>query len=95
MYQKRSSARPKPELAAAMGPSPGQVIVRAKAVRGAAYEWQMSTDGGATWVDVGLTTVATTGVGGLVKGTTCLFRFRTTRRNVTGGWSQSIGFFVH
>lgn len=95
MFQKKSSARPKPNLAATLGPTPGQVLVRAKAVKGSAYEWECSTDGGATWVALRLTTVANTSVEGLTRGTTCLFRFRTTRRNVTGSWSQSISFYVH
>jgi hypothetical protein len=95
MFQKRSSARAKANLAAVMGPSPGQVIVRARAVKGASYEWQCSTDGGVTWVAVGLTTVANTSVAGLARGTTCLFRFRTTRRDVTGAWSQTLSFYVY
>jgi hypothetical protein len=95
MFEKGSSARAKPGLAASMGPVPGQVLVRAKAVKRAAYEWQMSTDDGVTWVAVALTTVANTSVTGLARGTTCLFRVRTTRGSVTTGWSQILGFFVH
>jgi hypothetical protein len=95
MFQKRSSARSKPELAAAMGAAPGQVTVRAKAVRGSAYEWQYSIDGGLTWMVAGLTTVAHTSVAGLAQGTTCLFRFRTTRGSVTGDWSQIASLYVH
>jgi len=95
MYLKQSSARPKPELAAAMGPAPGQVLVRARAVRGSAYEWQWSTDDGETWAAIGLTTVAHTSVGGVARGTTCLFRFRTTRGSVTGDWSQPFSFYAY
>jgi len=95
MFQKKSSARSKPELAATMGEAPGQVLVRAKAVKGSAYEWQYSIDGGLTWVALHLTTVANTSVTGLAQGTTCLFRFRTTRRDVTGDWSPTLSFYVH
>ncbi len=95
MYLKGSSARSKPDLAASMGKAPGQVVVRARALKGAAYEWQMSTDGGVTWVSLGITTVANTSVLGLARGTACLFRFRTTRGKVTGDWSAPAGFFVY
>jgi hypothetical protein len=89
MFQKKPGGRAKPEIVAVKGPAPGLVIVRARAVRGAAYEWQMSTDGRVTWVAVALTTVASTSVSGLARRTDCLFRFRTTRRDVTGTWSQA------
>jgi hypothetical protein len=95
MFQKKSSARPKANLAATMGQIPGQVLVYAKAVKGAAYEWQISTDDGATWVALALTTCASTSATGLARGTSCLFRFRTTRRNVTDGWSESASICVH
>jgi hypothetical protein len=94
MFQKKRSARAKPNLAAVMGPAPGQVLVRARAVKGSAYEWQCSTDDGATWATLGLTTVANTSVAGLARGTTCLFRFRTTRGSVTSGWSPTASFYV-
>jgi hypothetical protein len=95
MFQKRSSARAKADLAVVKGPTPGLVIVRARAVRGSAYEWQMSIDGGETWVAVALTTVASTSVAGLARGTTCLFRYRTTRRDATGKWSQTVSYYVY
>ena len=94
MFEKMRSARSKPELAASMGPVPGLVIVRARAVKGAAYEWRCSTDGGVTWIAMGLTTVANTSIAGIARGTTCLFGFRTTRGSVTGGWSQTISFYA-
>jgi hypothetical protein len=96
MSPKRYTRPDKPDLAAVMGPVPGQAVVRAKAVgRGAAYEWQSSADGGKTWVAMGLTTVARTSLPGLVQGTTYLFRFRATFRNVTRDWSQSVSLFAH
>ena len=78
-----------------MGPAPEQVTVRAKAVRGSAYEWQYSIDGGLTWISISLTTVAHTSVMGLARGATCLFRFRTTRGSVTGDWSPTLSFYVY
>ncbi len=95
MYQKKKSARSKPDLAAVKGDAPGLVLVRARAVKRAAYEWECSTDGGATWVSLGLTTVAHTSVAGVARGTTCLFRFRTTRGSATGAWSQTVGFYMY
>lgn len=86
----------KPELEARMGPSAGEAVVRAKAVkRGAAYEWQISSDGGSTWTAMSTTTVANTSAPGLTAGTTYLFRFRTTIRKTTGEWSRSVSLFAH
>lgn len=96
MSLKRPSSYRKPPLQALSGGSPGDVIVRARAVpkRGVAYEWQHSADGGATWVPIGITTVAETGIAGLAVGTTHCFRFRTTVGKTTGGWSASVSIFV-
>jgi hypothetical protein len=96
MAPKRVAPRNKPQLAVAMGATPGEGVLRAKAVgRGAAYEWQYSSDGGKTWAAIGITTVANTTVMGLSAGTVYLFRFRTTRKKVTGDWSQTVSFLAH
>jgi hypothetical protein len=96
MSTRQLMPRQKPALEALMGPSPGQVIVRAKAVgkRAAAYEWQVAVSGNA-WSTIGTTTVAETSVPGLTAGTTYLFRLRTTVKNTTGDWSQSVSYLVH
>jgi hypothetical protein len=95
MFQKKVTARSKPHLAAAMARvNPGEVLVRAKAVKGASYEWQYSLDGGKTWLPAGTTTVANTSVLGMTVGTTLLFRFRTTLKKTTSDWSPTISFFV-
>lgn len=96
MALKQPSSYRKPALEAVAGAGPGQVIVRARAVRrrGVAYEWQRSADGGETWITMGVTTVAYTSIGGLSLGTTHLFRFRTTVKSTTGGWSESVGILV-
>jgi hypothetical protein len=79
-----------------MGSVPGLIVILAKAVkRGAAYEWQYSTDGGKTWVAMGITTVADTTLLGATPGTTYSFRFRTTRKAATSDWSMVATLFVH
>ena len=96
MSIKQSTTPQKPELQALMGPTPDEVILRAKAPpKRAAYEWQYSADGGMTWITIGTTTVAETRVSGLTAGATYLFRFRTTHKKTTGAWSQTISFIVH
>jgi hypothetical protein len=93
---KRFTKGQKAELAARMGAVPGEVVVRAKAVRrGAAYEWEYSSDGGATWIAMGTTTVANTILAGVKVGVTYAFRFRTTRKAATSDWSQIVTLFVH
>ena len=95
LFQKRFTRRSTPNLAAAMAPvNPGEVRVRAKAVKGACYEWQCSLDGGKTWVAMGITTVANTSVLGMTMGSAVLFRFRTTIKKTTGDWSPMLSFFV-
>ncbi len=74
--------------------APGEVIVRAKAVKGASYEWQYSLDGGKTWIAMGTTTVANTTLLGMTVATTVMFRFRTTVKKTTSDWSPTISFFV-
>ena len=96
LHQKAASKRSKANLAAFLGPNLGEIRVEAKAVRrGAAYEWQCSTDGGATWVTLGITTEATTSLLGATAGKTYLFRFRTTRKKTTSEWSPSVSLAVH
>ncbi len=94
MSIRQIAARSKAILAAAMAlVTPGEVLVRAKAVRGAAYEWQYSLDG-KTWLAMGTTTVANTSLLGMTVGTTVSFRFRTTVKKTTSDWVPPISFFV-
>ena len=97
MWEKKVGARWKAILAATMAVTPGEVLVRAKKVpgRGVSYEWQCSSDGGKTWVAMGITTVANTSVLGLTMGTTYQLRFRTTLKKTTGDWCDPISFVVH
>jgi hypothetical protein len=95
MFQKQVTLPSKPNLGAKMAAvNPGEVMVRAKATKGASYEWQYSLDGGKTWLAMGTTTVANTSVLGMTVGTTLLFRFRTTVKKTTSDWSPTLSFFV-
>lgn len=88
--------RKKPPLQALMSEAANEAIVRARAgKRGCAYEWQCSSDGGATWVTIATTTVAEVRVAGLTVGGTYHFRYRKTVKQATSDWSDSIRFVVH
>jgi hypothetical protein len=94
LFEAALPTRQKPNLAARTTVTPGEVLVRAKAVRGAAYEWQMSTDGGKSWISLGTTTVADTSATGLTVGGSYQFRFRTTVKKATSDWSAALPFIV-
>jgi hypothetical protein len=95
-FQRRGTLPWKANLAALMAPvTPGEVLVRAKAVKGrASYEWQYSLDGGKTWLAMGTTTVANTSLPGMTAGAALMFRFRTTISKTTSDWSPTISFTV-
>jgi hypothetical protein len=94
--QRKPARRNKPILAASMSKTtPNEVILRAKAIRGAYYLWQMSMDGGKTWASVGGSTEANYSIPNLTPGQTYSFRFQTTKKNVVSDWSQSISLMVH
>ena len=96
MSTKKASKRQKAQLAARMTSAPGVAKLIAKAVkRGAGYEWEMSSDGGKTWVTVAKSTVANTTVSGLVAGTIYMFRFRSTVGQVTSDPCNPITFLAH
>jgi hypothetical protein len=96
MSLKKAPKRQKAQLAAKMTTTPGVAKLVAKAVkRGAAYEWEMSSDGGKTWVVVAKSTVASTTVSGLVAGTIYMFRFRSTVGQVTSDPCNPIAFLAH
>jgi hypothetical protein len=54
------------------------------------FDWQMSTDGGETWVSLPSTNDADTLVEGLTPGTLVRFRHRTTMRNTKSEWSPYV-----
>lgn len=95
MRLKRVGARHKLVLAAERGAVPDSVKLSAKAVhKHAAYEWQVSADGGETWVSVGVSTVADITVPGLTSGVLYHFRFRSTVGRTTSNWCSPIRYRV-
>ena len=95
LFRKLVTLPSKPNLAAVMAPvNPGEVLVRAKAVKRACYEWQYSLDHGASWLPMGSTTVANTSLLGMTVGAIVLFRFRTTVKKTTSDWSPTVSFRV-
>jgi hypothetical protein len=58
------------------------------------WEWQMSTDGGKTWLSLPGTTSANTRVLGLTPLTIVQFRHRSTSKNVVSDWGQVIAVTV-
>src|SRR6185312_11161264 len=93
LFQKKATLPFKPELDARMAPvNPGEILVRARAVKRASYEWQYSLDGGKTWLPMGTTTVANTSLLGMTAGANLMFRFRTTVKKTTSDWSAALSF---
>ena len=94
MTRKLVTSTTKDPLSARMGV--GEVIIEAKSAgQRAGYEWQMSSDGGVTWVTFGFTQMADTSVPGLTVGKVYHFRVRTTVKRTTSDWSPAIAFMVH
>jgi hypothetical protein len=60
----------------------------------AAYNWQISLDGGKTWSEPTTTNVSHTGFTGLPVGSTVLVRSRSTVKGVTSDWSTALSFVV-
>jgi len=87
--------RSKPPLAIQAGATSGTVKLVAKATQGAAAnDWQVSTDGGKTWVDLPSTTKATTTVANLTPGTTVQFRQRVLTKDGVSDWSVPVPHIV-
>jgi hypothetical protein len=95
MLTRKEGKHEKPTLAITMTKTPGEVLLRAKAVNGASYEWQYSLDGGKTWVTAGHSTVADLTIPDLTVGAIYWFRLRTTLGHTTNDWSQVVSFMVH
>lgn len=79
------------ELTQLITPGMMKMVARAAGPK-AAYEWQMSQNNGTSWTTLPVTNVAKTTVSGLTAGLRYLFRFRSTVKNVTSGWSTSESF---
>ncbi len=96
MVLKKTSRAQKAAIAAKMTATPGAVKVMAKAgKRGSCYAWEMSLDGGKTWVTLATTTVANITVPSLTVGSTYMFRVCNTMQQATGAWVQTMPFVVH
>ncbi len=94
MALRKTAVRQKSDLAVKQTVST-VVHVIAKAVKGSrAHEWQYSTDGGKTWIDVPSTTKASTTITGLQPGTTVSYRQRAITKAGPGDWSQAIAAVV-
>jgi len=93
----RKPAVRKPRVFAA---SQGAVSGSAKLVAPSAgprtsYEWEVSTDGGKTWVAAPPSIQAKTSVQGLASGTTVQFRYRAvTPKAGAGDWSAPVSLLV-
>jgi hypothetical protein len=88
-------ARTKAPLTAKAGLTSGVVHLVALRAQGAkANEWQLSTDGGKTWVDLPSTTRAATTVTNLTPATTVQFRQRALTKNGMSDWSLPVPHVV-
>jgi len=77
------------------GPVSGAVtLLAAAAADRASYEWQLSIDGGHTWVLLPVTLRAKTTVTGLTPGSTATFRYRPVTKAGEGEWSQEVSIVV-
>lgn len=91
----KTPAVDKPPLAVKAGATSGSVQVVAKATKGAtANDWQMSSDGGKTWVDLPSTTKASTTVANLTPGTSVQFRQRVLTKAGSSDWSNPVPHVV-
>jgi hypothetical protein len=91
----KRTAPNKPPLAVKAGATSGSVKVVAKATKGAkANDWQLSTDGGKTWVDLPSTTKAETSVANLTPGTLVQVRQRVLTKAGESDWSVPVPHVV-
>ena len=93
MFVKVVTIREKLPLTIDVLPQPGTVKATAKAgPKGARvfFEFQYSVDGGKSWLPGGMSTDSFIVITGLPSATWVGFRYRTTRKNVPGPWSQVV-----
>ena len=69
-------------------------LVAPPAARRASYEWEYSSDGGATWTTAPVTLRANTTIAGLKPASTVLFRYRAVTTAGEANWSQSVSLVV-
>jgi hypothetical protein len=96
MYLRKTASINKPALAVKPGTVTGAVKVVAKATAGAKInEWQYSTDGGKTWIDVPPTSMATTTIQNLTPATTVMFRQRVFTKSGLSDWGQLVSALIN
>jgi hypothetical protein len=92
---KRGTSYRKPELAAKYTGFSGEVLLVARAVRGAgAYYWEYSVNQ-SDWFAAPETTISRQVITGLTPGQTTYFRFRTLVRGGKTDYSQVVALIVH
>jgi hypothetical protein len=70
-------------------------IIAPSAGTRSSYEWQYSTDGGKTWLELPPTIQAKTSVLGLASGSTAQFRYRSvTSKGGASDWSPPVSLLV-
>jgi len=95
MGVRKAFVHPPRVFGATSGPVSGSVkLVAASAARRASYEWEYSTDGGATWVTAPPSLQAKTVLTGLKAGTTVQFRYRPVVKTGGENWSQPVSLLV-
>jgi hypothetical protein len=95
MALRKTGSHDRPTLAVKHGAVSGAVEVAAKVPPGAkANDWQYSTDGGKTWIDVPSTTKAKTTVPSLQPGLTVHFRHRVLTKAGRSDWSDPVSLVV-
>jgi hypothetical protein len=96
MYFRKVTSVSKPPLAVKPGAVTGTVKVVAKATTGGKMnEWQYSTDGGKTWIDVPPTSKATTTIANLTPATTVMFRQRVFTKTGLSDWGQPVSALIN
>jgi len=92
---KKIAVRKPRVFAIAQGPISGSIHIVAPSAGGrAAYDWQYSTDGGKTWIDLPTTLQAKTSASGLAAASTVTARYRVATKTGEGDWSQPLSFLV-
>jgi hypothetical protein len=92
---KKPQTRPARVFAAAPSGLSGSVkLVAPSAAARSSYEWEYSTDGGATWVTAPPSLQAKTVVPGMKTGTVVQFRYRSVVKGGAANWSPPVSLLV-
>lgn len=88
---KKAATRPPRVFAAKPGAVSGEVqVVAPSAGHRTSYEWEYSTDGGATWLAMPPTIQAKTSLVGLKPGSSVMFKYRWVSKTGVSDWSLPI-----